>query len=84
MARRTFYSFHYKPDNQRASQVRNMGVVEGNKLASDNDWDSITKKGDQAIKDWMNGQLDGKSRTIVLIGAATPGRKWVNYEIESS
>lgn len=27
MARRTFYSFHYKPDNWRVSQVRNMGVV---------------------------------------------------------
>ena len=31
MARRTFYSFHYKPDNWRAAQVRNMGVIEGNR-----------------------------------------------------
>ena len=30
--RRTFFSFRYKPDNWRASQVRNMGVVEGNEL----------------------------------------------------
>ena len=35
MARRTFFSFHYKPDNAGAAQVRNMGVVEGNKPVSD-------------------------------------------------
>jgi hypothetical protein len=29
MPRKAFYSFHYVPDNWRASQVRNMGVVEG-------------------------------------------------------
>ena len=29
MKRQVFYSFYYKPDNVRASQVRNMGVVEG-------------------------------------------------------
>ena len=43
MARRVFYSFHYEPDNARAAQVRNMGVVEGNKPASDHDWETITK-----------------------------------------
>jgi hypothetical protein len=84
MARRVFYSFHYKPDNSRAAQVRNMGVVEGNKSASDNDWEAITKKGDAAIEEWIDGQLDGKSCTIVLIGADTAGRKWINYEIKES
>ena len=38
MARKAFYSFHYKNDNWRASTVRNIGSVEGNKPASDNDW----------------------------------------------
>jgi hypothetical protein len=84
MARRAFYSFHYEPDSQRASQVRNMGVVEGNKPASDNDWEEVTKKGDQSIRDWIDGQLDGKSCTIVLIGANTAGRKWIGYEIKKS
>jgi hypothetical protein len=81
MARRTFFSFHYKPDNWRAGQVRNMGVVEGNSPCSDNDWESITKKGDDAIKKWINDQLSGRSCAIVLIGANTAGRKWINYEI---
>lgn len=84
MARRVFFSFHYKPDNWRASQVRNAGVIEGNAPVSDNDWESITKEGDKAIEGWINGQLDGKSCAIVLIGANTAGRKWINYEIKQA
>ncbi len=81
MARRVFYSFHYVPDNWRASQVRNMGVIEGNRPCSDNDWESITKGGDERIKQWIAGQLDGKSCVVVLIGTRTAGRKWITYEI---
>ena len=82
MARRAFYSFHYKPDNWRASQVRNIGAVEGNQPAKDNDWETITKGGDKAIEKWINEQMDGRSCVIVLIGAETANRKWINYEIE--
>ncbi len=31
MARRIFYSIHHKPDNWKASQVRIMGVIGGNR-----------------------------------------------------
>jgi hypothetical protein len=81
MARKAFYSFHYKPDNWRAGQVRQMGVIEGNAPASDNDWEAVTKGGDEAIKRWINDQMSGKSCAIVLIGANTAGRKWINHEI---
>lgn len=84
MARKVFYSFHYKPDNWRASQVRNIGVIEGNAPASDNDWETITKGGDAAIEQWINDQLSGRSCTIILIGSNTAGRKWINYEIVKS
>ena len=84
MARRAFYSFHYKPDNWRASQVRNMGVVDGNKPATDNDWETVKKGGDKAIKKWIDDQLSGRSCTVVLIGKNTAGRKWIKYEIEKS
>src|SRR6267378_4566082 len=84
MARKVFYSFHYKPDGSRASQVRNIGVVEGNTPAKDNDWETITKGGDDAIKRWINGQLDGRSCTVVLIGENTAGRKWIKHEIEKT
>lgn len=84
MARRVFYSFHYKPDCSRAAQVRNMGVIEGNVPASDNDWEAIKKGGDSAIQRWIDDQLNGKSCAVVLIGANTAGRKWINYEIETA
>lgn len=84
MARKAFYSFHYKPDCTRASQVRNIGVVEGNEPASDNDWEKITQAGDDAIKKWISDQMSGRSCTVVLIGENTAGRKWIKYEIEKS
>lgn len=84
MARRVFYSFHYKPDCARAARVRNMGVIEGNKPATDNDWEKITKGGDKAIQKWIDDQLHGKSCNVVLIGENTAGRKWINYEITTA
>lgn len=81
MARKAFYSFHYVPDNWRASQVRNMGIVEGNQPASDNDWEAVKGGGDEAIKDWIDGQLEGRTCVVVLIGAEAAGRKWITYEI---
>jgi hypothetical protein len=84
MARRVFYSFHHKPDSWRASQVRNAGVVEGNREVSDNDWEAIKKSGAGSIKKWIDGQLSGRSCTVVLIGSSTAGRKWINYEIQRS
>lgn len=84
MTRKVFFSFHYIPDNWRASQVRNMGVIEGNSPVSDNDWESITSGGEKDIQDWIDHQLNGKSCTIVLIGEKTAGRKWIKYEIKES
>jgi hypothetical protein len=84
MGRKVFFSFHYIPDNWRASQVRNMGVVEGNQSVSDNDWETVTKGGAQAIKKWIDDQMHGRSCAVVLIGSGTAGRKWINYEIEKA
>jgi hypothetical protein len=84
MGRKVFFSFHYKPDNWRASQVRNMGVVEGNQAVSDNDWESVTKGGDSAIETWIDDQMKGKSCIVVLIGSETAGRKWIKHEIKKA
>ncbi|MFF0218285.1 TIR domain-containing protein [Streptomyces vinaceus] len=84
MARNAFYSFHYVPDNWRAAKVRNMGVLEGNRPASDNDWEKVKGSGSAAIQDWIDGQLKGRSCTVVLIGSGTAGRKWIKYEIKKS
>lgn len=45
MTRKCFYSFHYEPDNWRASQIREMGSLEGNRPATDNDWEEVKKGG---------------------------------------
>ena len=82
--RRAFFSFHYTPDNWRAAQVRNIGAVEGNAPVSDNDWETVTKGGDAAIRNWINNQMSGESCAIVLIGRHTSGRKWIKYEIEKA
>lgn len=84
LKRQVFYSFHYKPDCCRASQVRNIGAIEGNKPAPDNDWETITKGGDTAIKAWIKDQMEYRSCTVVLIGSNTANRKWINHEIVES
>lgn len=84
MARRVFYSFHYQPDAWRVSQVRNIGALEDNKPCSDNDWEEIRRGGDSAIERWIAGQMEGRSCVVVLIGAKTAGRKWINYEIKNA
>ena len=84
MSRRVFYSFHYRPDNWRAATVRNIGSIEGNRPATDNDWEAITKGGESAIKRWIATQMRNRSCTIVLVGSSTANRKWINYEIVKS
>lgn len=82
MKRQAFYSFNYGEDAWRASQVRNMGLVDGNRPATDNEWQDVSRGGEAAIKRWINKQMEYRSVVIVLIGAHTAGRKWINYEIE--
>ena len=82
--RQVFYSFHYQPDNWRASQIRNIGVVEGNKPVSDNDWETLKRDGDTAIEKWINKGMQRRTCTIVLVGSNTANRKWINYEIVKS
>lgn len=79
-----FFSFHYKPDNWRASQVRNIGALECNSPASDNDWETITSGGDAAIERWISDQMYGRTCTVALIGENTAGRKWINHEIKKT
>lgn len=82
MARKVFFSFHYANDAWRASQVRNMGLLEGNQPVSDNDWETVKKGGNKAIETWIDGQMNGRSCVIVLVGSQTAGRPWIDYEIK--
>lgn len=89
MARCVFFSFHYDRDIWRVSQIRNSGVVPlaGVTSAGFIDsaaWESIRRRGDDAIRNWIDGELEGTSVTVVLIGTETANRPWVNYEIKES
>lgn len=82
--RQVFFSFHYGEDVWRASQVRNMGVVEGQRLFSDNSWEKVRYKDDQSIKKWIDNEMQMRSCLVVLIGSQTYSRKWVQYEIQQA
>lgn len=88
MARRVFFSFHYQRDIFRVSQVRNSGLTKGTfdqtGFIDHADWESLEREGPDSIKRWINSQLSGASVTVVLIGAETFDRPWVNYEIQQS
>lgn len=84
MTRRVFYSFHYVPDVTRVSQVRNIGSLESNKPASDNDWEKVKNGKDAAIKQWIADQMARRTCTVVLVGKDTANRKWINHEIVES
>lgn len=87
MARQTFFCFRYKKDNWRAGIVRNSWVTQERKASGFFDsaeWEEVKKKSDSAIEKWIDGQLEGTSVTVVLIGSDTAGKKWINYEITAS
>lgn len=88
MARRVFFSFHYERDVWRAGVVRNSWVSKPNREAAGfwdaATWEEVKKKGEEAVKKWIDKQLEGASVTAVLIGTETSTRKYVEYEIIQS
>lgn len=86
MARKVFFSFHHQQDSWRAGQVRNAWLTKGKEstFLDAAAWEKVKKKGDAAVRAWINKELDGTSVTVVLIGKHTSERKWVRYEIKES
>ena len=85
--RRVFFSFHYDQDVQRAAVVRNsqrfLPYSEWQFLDAA-DWEQLRRTDEGTIKRWISNQLNGTSVTVVLIGAYTSSRRWVQYEIDQS
>lgn len=85
--RRVYFSFHYKQDVWRASNVRKSKQFEAFARAGWDDaslWEKTKLKGDAAIRRLIDDGLKGTSVTAVLIGEHTANRPWVKYEIERS
>ena len=81
MPRRVFFSFHFDNDYWRTQQVRNMGLLEGQALCTPNVWEEVKRKGDAAIRKWIEDNMHGKSCVVVLVGSQTHLRPWVLHEI---
>lgn len=85
--RRTFFSFHYRRDVWRASNVRNCGKIDPQAAAGWSDaslWEATKAKGDDAVRRAIEGGLKNTTVTVVLIGTETSKRRWVDYEIRRS
>lgn len=79
-----FYSFHFSNDVMRVQQVRHIGSIEGNSPVSANDWETVKRKGDKAVENWIDENMKYKRCVIVLIGSDTATRKWVKEEIRKA
>lgn len=89
MARRVFFSFHYKDVAEfRANVVRNHWLTKPNReicgYYDASIWEEARKQGDIALKRLINKGLKQTSNTCVLIGSSTYSRPWVRYEILKS
>lgn len=88
MARRTFFSFHYKPDVSRAWVVRNSWVTkvtqgerEDAGFFDSSVFEAAQRDGDDALKRFLQEGLKNTTVTVVLVGTQTTLRRWVRYEI---
>ena len=88
MARKTFFSFHYKNNIWRANIIRNSWITKPDRDAAgfidSSEFEKIKKGGDAAIKGWIRNQLYGTSVTVVLIGSESNSRDYIKYEIQQS
>jgi hypothetical protein len=87
MARRVFFSFHHQKDSWRAGQVRNSWVGQKgitNTFLDAAAWEKVWRKGDVAVKAWIDREMLGTGVTVVLIGQLTAARPYVRYEIQQS
>ena len=85
--RKVFFSFDWD-DVWRANQVRNSWVSKGSYtlagFVDSANIEQVKRATDQAIKKWIDNQLEGTSVTCVLIGSQTSNSKWIKYEILES
>lgn len=89
MAKRVFFSFHYKDvADFRANVVRNHWITKPDReicgYYDASIWEAARKQGDTALKRLINSGLDQTSNTCVLIGSQTYERPWVRYELLKS
>lgn len=81
MAKSVFFSFYFDRDAWRVQQIVQMGGLEGQTILNAQEWEAVKRKGDAAIEKWIHDQMAYKSAVVVLVGAQTATRPWVQHEI---
>lgn len=89
MAKKVFFSFHYKDVAElRANVVRNSWRLKPSRETAGffdaSIWEEAKKESALALKRLINREVDGTSNTCVLVGSETYARPWVRYEIFKS
>lgn len=89
MAKRVFFSFHYKNVSDfRVNVIRNHWKLKPDRgVAGFFDasiWETAQKTSDLALKRLINKGISNTSNSCVLIGKGTYNRRWVRYEIFKS
>lgn len=86
MARRVFFSFHYKYV-WKVNQIRSIPNITGSAAAGFHDaslWEQAKAKGDKVIKGMIDDALINTSVTVVFVTYGTKDRKYIDYEIDES
>lgn len=86
MARRVFFSFHYKYV-WKVNQIRSMPNIIGTAAAGFQDaslWETAKKKGEKEIKSMIDKALVNTSVTVICVTYGSTSRKYINYEIDQS
>ena len=89
MAKRVFFSFHYRDViDFRANVVRQHWVAKTDREESGyfdvSVWEEAKKTNDLGLTRLINGALENTTVTCVLVGSETYARPWVRYEIIKS
>ena len=85
--RPVFFSFHYRRDIWRASNIRKSNQFSAQAAAGWTDaslWEKAKLTGSGEVRRLIESGLADTSVTVVLIGAETSKRRWVDYEIRRS
>ncbi|HWR14029.1 MAG TPA: TIR domain-containing protein [Terriglobales bacterium] len=84
MARRVFFSFHYKRDVIRANIVKNSWVTQDREDAgffNSSVFESKQRTSEDALRRFLDDGFFNTTVTCALIGAETAWRRWVRYEL---
>jgi hypothetical protein len=86
MARRVFFSFHYKYV-WKVNQIRSIPNIVGTAAAGFQDaslWEEAKAKGSRVIKGMIDEALKNTSVTVVFVNYGTADRTYIDYEIDQS